>query len=227
MLKGYPLKIVTSDAFAPEKLRTMAAFGAELIIEPSEHGHITPDLIPRMIARADAIARDEGAYRPDQFHNADALLGYREIVTELLAQVPSRIDAFCGGVGTAGMLVGVSRALREQNPDVRVIALEPASAPLLSTGRPGSHHIEGVGVGIVPPLLTPGDYDEVWVIEEAEARETVRRMVRQEGIFAGTSSGMNVAAAVRLARELGPGHTIMTVACDFGLKYLAGDLFEA
>jgi cysteine synthase A len=225
-IKGYPLKIVTSDAFAPEKLRTMRAFGAELIIEPSVGGQITPDLIPRMITRAEAIERDEGAYRTDQFHNTDALTGYRDIAEELAAQVDGPIDAFVGGVGTAGMIVGVARGLRERYPGVRVVGLEPGSAPLLSAGTPGTHHIEGVGVGIVPPLLGEGDLDAVWAIDEGEARETARRLAREEGIFAGTSSGMNVAGALRLARELGPGHTVVTVAVDFGLKYLAGDLFE-
>lgn len=224
-VKGYPLKIVTSDAFAEEKLKTMRAFGAELIIEPSEGGQITPDLIPRMIARAEAIERDEGAYRTDQFHNTDALTGYRAIADELAAQVEGPIDAFVGGVGTAGMIVGVSRGLRERSPGIRVVGLEPASAPLLSAGTPGTHHIEGVGVGIVPPLLQEGDLDEVWPIEESDARETARRLARAEGILAGTSSGMNVAGALRLARELGPGHTVVTVAVDTGLKYLAGDLY--
>ncbi len=224
-VKGYPLKIVTSDAFAEEKLKTMRAFGAELIIEPSEGGRITPDLIPRMIARAEAIERDEGAYRTDQFHNIDALTGYGAIAEELAGQVDGPIDAFAGGVGTAGMIVGVARGLRQRYPAIRVVGLEPASAPLLSAGTPGAHRIEGVGVGIVPPLLNEGDLDEVWPVEEDEARATARRMAREEGILAGTSSGMNVAAAIRLARELGPGRTVVTVAVDTGLKYLAGDLY--
>lgn len=225
--KGYPLTIVTSDAFAPEKLKTIAAFGATLIVEPSDGGRITPDLIPRMIRRANSIAEADDVYLTDQFHNEDALVGYGNIVTELLDQTDAPVSAFCGGVGTGGMLAGVSRALKREYPDTPVIALEPASAPLLSTGRAGSHHIEGVGVGIVPPLLKPGDYDEVWAIDEDDARHTARRLAREEGIFAGTSTGMNVAAALTLARRLGSGQTVVTVACDFGLKYLAGDLFDA
>jgi cysteine synthase A len=225
--KGYPLKVVTSDAFADEKLRTMAAFGAELIMVPSENGQITPRLIERALAQASAIAETENVYRTDQFHNEDAFIGYRDIATELVQQSDEPIDAFCGGVGTAGMLVGVSRGLREHNPKMRVVALEPASSRLLSEGRAGSHRIEGVAVMLAPPLLSHGDYDDIWAIEEEEAREMTRRIAREEGIFAGTSSGMNVVAAIRLARELGPGHTVATVACDFGLKYLAGNLFEA
>jgi cysteine synthase A len=225
--KGYPLKVVTSDAFAQEKLSTMAAFGAELIIEPSDNGQITPELIQRAISRASSIAEAEGAYQTNQFHNEDALMGYREMVSELADQIGGTIDVFCGGVGTGGMLAGVSRAFRDRNAGTRIIALEPASSPILSQGRPGSHRIEGVGIGFAPPLLKPDDYDEVRAVDEQDARRTARRLAREEGIFAGTSSGMNVAAAVELARELGSGRTVVTVAVDFGLKYLAGDLFEA
>jgi len=225
-LKGYPLKIVTSDAFAPEKLRTIAAFGAELIIEPSSGGQITPDLIPRMIARAREIVAEEGAYPTDQFNNADMLNGYAGIATELLEQVDGPIDAFCGGVGTAGMILGVARSLRAAGGGTRIVGFEPASAPLLSEGRKGSHHIEGVGVGLVPPLLKEGDLDEVRAIDEGEARMMARRLAREEGIFTGVSSGMSATGAIALARELGPGKTVVTVAVDTGLKYLAGDLFS-
>lgn len=225
--KGYPATFVTSDAFAEEKRRTMAAFGAELVIEPSVNGQITSELIQRAIARAQDIAQGENVYWTDQFHNEDALTGYQDIVAELEQQVDAPIDAFCGGVGTGGMLAGVSRRFREQDSPPRIVALEPASSPILSEGRSGSHHIEGVGIGFAPPLLRPDDYDEVRSVDESEAREMARRMAREEGIFAGTSSGMNVTAAIRLARELGPGHVVATVACDFGLKYLAGDLYQA
>jgi cysteine synthase A len=225
--KGYRLKVVTSDAFADEKLRTMAAFGAELIVEPSDRGQITPELIERMRERTQKIAKTESVYLTDQFHNEDAFTGYGGIAAELVEQVDGPIDVFCGGVGTGGMLTGVSRALRPLSPQVRVVALEPASSPLLSEGRKGSHRIEGVAVMLAPPLLKREDYDDVLAIDESEARHTARRMAREEGIFAGTSSGMNVAAALHLARKLGPGHMVATVACDFGLKYLAGDLFDA
>ncbi len=194
-----------------EKLRTIAAFGGELMIEPSIGGQIAPDLIPRMIERAKRIAEEDGAYPTDQFHNEDALVGYREIVTELLPQVDTPIDAFCGGIGTGGMVAGISRAFRERGATTEVVALEPASSPMLSEGRSGSHHIEGVGIGFVPPMVHDDDYARVFGIEEAATRSSRPRSTREEGIFAGTSSGMNV----------------VTVAVDFGLKYLAGDLFSA
>ena len=225
--KGYPVTFVTSDAFAEEKRRTMAAFGAELIIEPSENGQITGELITRATERARRIGEADDVYWTDQFHNEDALVGYRTIVIELSEQVPDTIDVFCAGVGTGGLLAGASRAFRDRDAAPRIVALEPASSPVLSEGQTGRHRIEGVGVGFVPPLLRASDYDEVRTVDEADARETARRMAREEGIFAGTSSGMNVAAAIRLARELGPGHTVAAVAVDSGLKYLQGDLYQA
>jgi cysteine synthase len=145
---------------------------------------------------------------------------------ELLHQLGPGITAFCGAVGTAGMLVGVSRALRKAQCPARIVALEPAGSPTLTTGQGGPHRVEGIGVGFWPPHLRPGDYDEVRVIEETPAREMARRLAREEGILAGTSTGLNVAAAVQLAAELGPEASVVTVACDSGLKYLAGDLYR-
>jgi cysteine synthase A len=226
-VKGYPLKLVSSDAFSPEKLRTMRAFGADLMIVPSRDGAITPDLFDRMRDAVKEIVTRDGAYWTDQFHNTDALDGYAGIGRELLAQVGAEIDIFCGGVGVAGMLVGVSGALKAAGVAARIVALEPASSPFLSTGVGGPHRVEGIGTGMVPPLLTPGTYDEARTIEEQEARVMARRLAREEGIFAGVSTGLNVVAALKLAEELGPGGTVATVAVDTGLKYLAGDLFDA
>jgi cysteine synthase len=224
-VKGYAFKVVSSDAFAREKLQTMKAFGAELYLEPSEGGMITPDLIPRMIEKAKTMAESEDCYFTDQFNNADIIVGYRTIGTELLAQIDQPIDAFCGGVGTAGMLMGVSKALKEADPNVKIIALEPGSAPLISAGRLGSHHVEGIGVGFIPPLLDRAFFDEARAIDELEARSMARLLAREEGIFAGASSGLNVVGALKLAEELGAGRTVVTVAVDSGLKYLEDDLF--
>jgi cysteine synthase A len=226
-VKGYPLTLVSSDAFSEEKLRTMRAFGADLIIVPSRGGAITPDLFDRMRDVVTEIVARDGAYWTDQFHNTDSLDGYAGIGRELLAQASAGISAFCGGVGVAGMLVGVSRALEAAGSAARIVALEPASSPFLTTGVGGPHRVEGIGTGMVPPLLTPGTYDEVRAIDESEARAMARRLAQEEGIFAGVSTGLNVVAALRLAEELGPGQTVATVAVDTGLKYLAGDLYDA
>lgn len=223
--KGYHFQVVSSDAFAMEKLKTMQAFGADLVIVPSPQG-ITPDLIPRMMAEAQRIAASSNTFATDQMHNRDALDGYEVLGRELVEQLAGKLDLFCAGVGTGGLLMGVARALRTAGLPARVVALEPSGSPVLTTGRAGTHHVEGIGVGFVPPHLTDGDY-EALAIDETEARDVARRLAREEGILAGISSGLNVAGALRAARELGPGHSVATVAVDTGLKYLSGGLFDA
>jgi cysteine synthase A len=225
-VKGYPFLALSSEAWAKEKLDTMTALGAELLLEPSEGGKITPGLVARLRERTLKLAAEPGTFWSDQFNNDDALDGYKGIGRELAEQTGGRIDAFCAAVGTAGMLVGVSRALKAAGCRARIVALEPAESPMLTQGHGGPHRVEGTAVGIVPPHLKPDDYDEARAVPEAEGRAMARRLAREEGIFAGTSTGLNVAAAVKLARELGPGHTVATVAVDTGLKYLAGDLYS-
>jgi cysteine synthase A len=222
--KGYHFQVVSSDAFAVEKLKTMQAFGADLVILPSPQG-ITPELIPRMMAEAERLAASPNTFATDQMNNRDALDGYEVLGRELVEQLAARIDVFCAGVGTGGLLMGVARALRAAGMGTRVVALEPAGSPLLTTGRAGTHHVEGIGVGFVPPHLSEGDY-EAMAIDENEARQVARRLAREEGILAGVSSGLNVAGALRTAQALGRGHTVATVAVDTGLKYLSGGLFD-
>jgi cysteine synthase A len=224
--KGYAFKAISSDAFAQEKLKAIQMFGGELELVPSQDGKITPDLIPTMMKRAEALAAAPGTYWTRQFTNFDALEGYRMLGEEIVAKLNKPIHVFCAAAGTAGMVMGVAQALTKANPSTKIIVLEPASAPLLSKGTKGSHKVEGIGVGIVPPLLSKEHYNEVQTVEEAEARKIANLLVLKEGILAGTSTGMNVAAAIEIGKKLGPGHTVVTVACDSGLKYLAGGLFE-
>lgn len=223
--KGYRLRVVTSDVFAEEKLKTIAALGAELIVLPSEGGGITSELVTRMIGRARALATEPGTYWTDQLNNQDALVGYRGIGEELVEQLDGDLDVFCGAVGTAGMTMGVAAALSEAGMMTRIVLFEPAASPAISGGPAGAHRVDGIGLGFVPPLLDPQRYDEVRPIEEADARDMARRLAATEGLFAGTSTGLNVTGAVGLAEELGPGHVVVTVACDTGLKYLADDLY--
>jgi len=225
-VKGYRFHVVSSDAFAKEKLQSMRLFGAELELFPSEGGKITPGLIPAMIQRTQEIGAAGNAYLTNQFNNSDALEGYRVMGEEIIAQLNSSIDAFCGAVGTAGMIMGVAAALKNKNARTKIVALEPSSAPLLSKGIKGTHTVDGIGVGFVPPLLNTAGYDEVRDISEEAARAMAKRLAAEEGIFSGTSTGMNIAAAIALGRELGPDHTVVTVACDSGMKYLAGKLFD-
>lgn len=222
--KGYRFQVISSDAYAREKLDTMRAFGAELLIEPSVNGQITPDLWPRMLARAEKLRSQGEYYYTNQFHNRDALVGYQQLGQELLEARP---DAFCAAVGTAGVLMGVGAVLRQANPEVHLCALEPASSAVLSGSPAGPHSIDGTAAGFVPPLYNDSLVRQVMAIPEEVARQMVRALARQEGIFAGTSTGLNVAAALKLALQLGPKKTVVTLACDTGLKYLAGDLFQA
>jgi cysteine synthase A len=218
-VKGYRFKVFSSDAFSQEKLRTMLAFGADLEIIPSMDGKITPDLIPRMIeaARQYIDTHPDDTYWTNQFYNKDMIVGYQGMGRELLQQVDGPIHAFCGGVGTAGMLSGVSLALKAGGSKARIVVLEPASSPTVSEGRAGTHRIEGIG-GFTPPLLQKEYYDEVRGIEEQDAREMTRRLAREEGVFTGVSSGLNVVAALQLAQELGPNHTVVTAAVDTGFS---------
>lgn len=224
-VKGYRLRIVSSDAFAKEKLQSMRALGAEIEIVPSEGGRITPDLIPRMISRVSEFGQQAENYWTQQFENRDSLVGYQRMGREILHQCPDPIHAFVAAVGTAGMFMGVSHVLKQANANTRLLALEPAESPVLTQSLKGSHSIDGVGVGFVPPLFVREQCDEIRVISEARARETARLLTAREGILAGTSTGLNVAAALEIAQELGKGYTVVTVACDTGLKYLTGGLF--
>jgi cysteine synthase A len=224
-MKGYEFHPLSSDAFATEKLDTMRAFGADLEIVPSDGGKVTPALFDRFKARIAELTKDSKNFWTDQFNNADALKGYAQIGSELLEQI-GRVDAFVGAVGTAGMLVGVSTACKQAGAKTRIIALEPSTSPFLTTGKGGAHRVEGTAAGFRPPHLVDGSFDEVRVIDENEARAMARRAAKEEGIFAGTSTGLNLVGALQLARELGPGKVVATVAVDTGLKYLAGDLYK-
>lgn len=224
--KGYRFQAISSDAFAKEKLQAMRVFGAEVALLSNEGKGITPDLIPRMISHVQQLSLQEGFYWTRQFENTDALEGFREMGTEILRQLAQPVDVFCAAVGTAGMLAGVSQELKRANPATSVVVLEPASAALLSQGTPGSHKVDGIGVGFVPPLLAKASYDAVRAVAEPDARRTAKLLASEEGILAGTSTGLNVAAAIALGKELGPGRVVVTVACDSGLKYLSSGLFD-
>jgi len=193
---------------------------------PSDGGKVTPGLFDRFKARIAELMREPNTFWTDQFNNADALDGYANIGHELVEQV-GHIDAFVGGVGTGGMLIGVSRVLKACDSTTRIVALEPSTSPFLTTGKGGAHRVEGIATGFLPPHLARGKRDEARAIDENEARDMALRAAREEGIFAGLSSGLNLVGALQVARELGPGKLVATVAVDTGLKYLAGDLYRS
>jgi len=225
-VKGYPFTVISSDAYAREKLDSMRAFGAEVLVEPSVGGVVTPDLWPRMMERARRLLESGDYLYLNQFHNEDAPTGYAQMGEEIVEQLEGQIDAVCGAVGTAGMITGVGAVVRQACPNARIVALEPDSSPVLSGGEPGAHGIDGTGAGFVPPLFDHQLVSEVMALPEDDARTMSRRLAREEGVFAGTSTGLNVLAALKLAEEVGIGGRVVTVACDTGFKYLDGPLYR-
>ena len=225
--RGYRLRIVTSDAFSREKLDQMRAYGAELTLVPSEGGLTTKKLILDMIEVARTMSAEPGTFWTNQLENRDSIAGYHALGDEVWTQSEGRVDAFVQSVGTAASLRGVAAVLRAKKPGVRIVAVEPGESAVLSGGAPGAHKIEGVGVGYVPPLWDATVVDEVVAVPTAEAKEMARRLAREEALFAGTSSGANVIAALAVARRLGAGHTVVTLLVDTGLKYLNTDLFRS
>lgn len=223
---GYGLHIVFSDAFSVEKGRTMRAFGAVVEEVHSPSGQINEALIKAMIARAGEVAAEPGRWWCDQLNNHDAIDGYLPLGEEIWAQTGGRIDAFVHAVGTAHSIHGAARALRSHGNPIHVTAVEPAESAVLSTGQTGSHKIEGIGIGFIPPLWEPDQVDEIQTVTTDEAMAMARRLAREEGLFAGASSGANVVAALRIAQRLGPSATVVTILCDSGLRYLSTDLYN-
>jgi len=223
---GYPITVVTSDAFSQEKRDHMRALGATVIEIPSEGGKTTKKLIRSMIAEAEAIASGPDAFLADQFNNPDAAAGYAPLADEVWTDLDGKLDAFVQSVGTAQCISGVSAALRERRKAIEIVAVEPAESPVISGGAPGSHKIEGVGPGFVPPIWTDEIADDVLLVSTEEANAMTQRLAKEEALFAGTSSGANVVATIRVAERLGPGKTVVTLICDTGLKYLSTGLYS-
>jgi len=224
---GYETHFVFSDAFSDEKRHTMRAFGAEITDVPSDGGKITERLIKAMIAKAGEISRRPGHWWCDQLNNRDGEAGYSPLGDELWRQSGGRVDVFVHAVSTAHSIHGTAQALRRHDARVRVAAVEPAESAVLSGKPSGSHKIEGIGIGFVPPLWKPQEVDEILTVSTEEAKAMARRLARDEAIFAGTSTGANVVASLRVAARLGPEATVATIVVDSGLRYLSTDVFRS
>lgn len=224
--KGYKIEIVFSDAFAEEKRRTMLAFGAHINDVRSDSGAINESLIKEMIRTADEISRRPGHWYCDQLRNHDAIGGYLPMGEEIWRQSEGSVTAFVHAVGTAHSIHGVTNALWKHNREIRIVAVEPAESAVLSGGRSGSHKIEGIGIGFIPPLWEPELVNEIETVSTGDAKAMARRLACEEGIFAGTSTGANVVAALRVAQRLGPDATVVTVIIDSGLRYLSTDVYR-
>ena len=224
--KGYRLQIVTSDAFSKEKLDQMAAFGAELTLVPSEGGLTTKKLILDMIETARKLSQEPNTYWIDQLNNRDTIAGYYPLGEEIWAQTKGEVDAFVHCVGTAASSRGVATVLKRHNPKIKIVVVEPGESSVLRGGQPAPHKIEGVGIGYTPPLWDPTLVDDIIAVKTNDAKEMARRLAREEALFAGTSSGANVVAAIRVGEQLGANAKVVTLMADSGLKYLSTDVYK-
>lgn len=224
--KGYRIHIVTSEAFSQEKRDHMKALGARLTLVPSEGGLTTKKLILNMIEVARGLSREPHTFWTDQLNNEDTIAGYFALGEEIWSQTQGTVDAFVHCVGTAASSRGVATVLKRHKPGIQIVVVEPAESPVLGGGQPGPHKIEGVGIGFTPPLWDQTLVDEVLPIRTDDAKAMTRRLAREEALFAGTSSGANVVAAIEVAERLGPGATVVTLMADTGLKYLSTDVYN-
>lgn len=224
--KGYNLKIVFSDAFSDEKRYTMQAFGAQIWDVKSDNKKITEKLIKEMVETARQISQQPGHWYSNQLSNKDGTAGYHPLGEEIWNQTDSRINAFVHAVGTAQSIHGVTEALWKHNPDVHIAAVEPTESAVLSGHPTGSHKIEGIGIGYIPPLWNHKLVNEIITVSTEEANAMSRRLAKEEGLFVGTSSGANVVASLKVAERLGPEATVVTLMVDSGLRYLSTDLFR-
>jgi cysteine synthase len=224
--KGYNLEIVYSDAFTEEKRYTMKAFGAHITDVKSDHKRITEKLIKEMVETARKISQRPGHWYCNQLSNHDGTAGYHKLGEEIWLQTNGKVDTFVHSVGTAHSIHGVTEQLRRQNPKVKIVAVEPAESAVLSGKQTGSHHIEGIGIGYIPPLWNPKLVDKIETVSTEEAKAMSRKLALEEGLFVGASSGANALASLRVAEELGPDATVVTLMVDSGLRYLSTDLFR-
>jgi len=224
--KGYKIEIVFSDAFSREKALTMRAFGANVTIVHNEGQGITENTIKHMVEKAREISARPGHWWSDQLNNRDAAAGYHALGEEIWNQTQGDIDAFVHSVGTAHSIHGTMEALSSRKRGIHVAAVEPEESAVLSGRAPGSHNIEGIGIGFLPPLWRRDKVNEIITVSTHEAELMAQRLAKEEGIFAGTSSGANVVAALQVAARMGPKARVVTLAVDSGVRYLSTELFR-
>jgi cysteine synthase A len=224
---GYGFHAIFSDAFSNEKRAAMKAFGAQVTDVISDNRRITEKLIKEMIDSSHKISKQENHWWADQLNNRDAEEGYYPLGEEIWQQTEGQVDAFVHTVGTAHSIHGATKVLRKYNSGIKVFAVEPDESAVLS-GRPsGSHQIEGIGIGFVPPLWQPKLVDEILTVSSSDAMAMARRLAKEEGIFAGTSSGANLVASIKIAERLGPGKIVATIIVDSGFRYISTPLYRS
>ncbi|HZH92477.1 MAG TPA: cysteine synthase A [Tissierellaceae bacterium] len=220
-IKGYRVIIVMPDTMSVERQRLMSAYGADLILTPGKQG------MSGSVEKAKALTIDNGYYMPGQFINkANVEAHYRTTAEEIWRDMEGRVDVFVAGVGTGGTISGVGKRLKELNPEISIVAVQPEKSPVLTGGEPSSHGIQGIGANFIPQIYDHEVVDQVISMREEDAREKTLQLARQSGILAGISSGSNLAAAIKVAESLSPGKRVVTVLPDTGERYLSTDIFK-
>lgn len=220
-IKGYKVVLTMPDTMSMERRRLLGAFGAELILTPGAQG------MRGAIEKAEEIAAERGAFMPQQFCNpANPKIHRQTTGPEILKALDNQVDAFVAGVGTGGTITGVGQAIKEKNPQVLIVAVEPTDSPILSGGEPGPHKIQGIGAGFVPEVLNTKIFQEIITVTNEQAMQTARELARSEGVFVGISAGANVFAARQIAARLKPGQNVVTILCDTGERYLSTNVFD-
>ncbi len=225
-VKGYRVIIIMPDSVSHERRLLVSQYGAEvrLVHDDNNIGECIQNCIKLAKQMQD---EDPKVFVPDQFSNPDNLKAHLEATgLEILEQVDGPIDAFCSGIGTGGTISGIGRVLKERNPQIQICAVEPENAAILSGGSIGTHLQMGIGDGLIPDILDQHIYDMIFIVTDEEAMQTTKMLAKKEGILCGISSGTNVCAAIKLARLLGKGKTVVTVLPDTGERYFSTPLFD-
>ena len=223
---GLNFTAVFSDAFSKTKQQSMEAFGAEVVVVKSENGTITSDLFQKLKNKAEELIKEPGTFYVNQFGSPDIKKGYMPLGKEIVSQLDGKIDVLCSAVGTGGALMGSYAGMVESGVDPDLIALEPLQSPILTTGKSGAHKVEGIGAGFEPPFLDKSKLNGVRAIDQEDAFNMCRLLAKEEGVFGGGSTGLNVCAAIEIAKEIGPGKRVVTLNCDNGLKYLGSHIYS-
>ncbi|MCI6121684.1 cysteine synthase A [Dorea sp. YH-dor228] len=225
-VRGYKTVIIMPDSVSEERRKLVKQYGADIRVVHDE-GDIGKCINDCIQMAMDMKAEDPRVFVPQQFENmANYQVHYEKTGAEIVEQVGKKIDGFCSGIGTGGTISGIGAALRKANPDIEIWALEPENAAILSGKEVGSHIQMGIGDGVIPGILDQKIYDEIVIVTDEEAIQTARELARKEGLLCGISSGTNVAAAMKLARKLGKGKTVVTVLPDTAERYYSTPLFE-
>jgi len=223
---GLKFVAIFSDAFSKTKQQSIEAYGAEVVVEQSINGQVTPELIKRMKDHAYKLSENPKSFYVDQFGSPYVRIGYRTLGNEIVEQLNGELDVFCASVGSGGVLMGTFDGMIELQSNIDLIALEPTQSPFLTKGFGGPHKVEGIGVGFEPPFLDRSKITEIRAIDQVKAFNMCRRLAREEGVFCGGSTGLNVVAALEIAKEIGSGKRVVTLACDNGIKYLGEHIYK-